>query len=79
VGHASAVTLGKIVYVIGGADAQGRTTGAVTAIDVGKGTIRPVATVARVSDAAAVALGTRALIIGGRVDGRAVATVRELR
>jgi hypothetical protein len=79
VGHASAVTLGKIVYVIGGADAQGRTTGAVTAIDFGKGTIKPVATVARVSDAAALVLGGRALIIGGRANGRAVATIRELR
>jgi hypothetical protein len=79
VGHASAVTLGSTVYVIGGTDAQGRTAGGVTAIDVGKGTIRRVATVARVSDAAALALGARALIIGGRVDGRTVATVRELR
>jgi hypothetical protein len=78
-GHASAVTLGGIVYVLGGTDARGRTVGDVTAIDVGKRTIRPVRGVARVSDAAAVALGVRALIIGGAASGRAVATVRELR
>jgi hypothetical protein len=51
----------------------------VTAIDIGKGTIRRIAAVARVSDAGAVTLGARALIIGGNVGGRAVATVRELR
>jgi N-acetylneuraminic acid mutarotase len=79
IAHASAVTLGGIVYVIGGADATGSTVGDVTAIDVGKGTIRPVPAVARVSDAAAVLLGGRALIIGGAANGRAVATVRELR
>jgi hypothetical protein len=79
VGHASAVTLGGTVYVIGGADGNGNTAGGVTAIDVGKGTIRPAAAVARVSDAAAVVLGVRALIIGGAANGRAVATVRELR
>jgi len=79
VGHASAVTLGGTVYVIGGADANGNTTGSITAIDVGNRTIRPVAAAAHVSDAAAVVLGVRALIIGGAANGRAVATVRELR
>jgi hypothetical protein len=79
VGHASAVTLGGTVYVIGGADANGNTTGSVTAIDVGNRTIRPVAAAAHVSDAAAVVLGVRALIIGGAANGRAVATVREVR
>jgi len=78
IGHASAVTLGGTVYVIGGADANG-TVGDVTAINVGNGTIKPVPAVARVSDAAAVVLGVRALIIGGTANGRAVATVRELR
>ena len=78
IGHASAVTLGGIVYVIGGADANG-TVGDVTAINVGKGTIKPVSAVARISDAASVVLGVRALIIGGAANGRAVATVRELR
>ena len=77
-GHASAVTLGRTIYVVGGMDAQDRTAGDVTAIVVGKGTIRRTAAVARVSDAAALTLGTRALIIGGKVNGRAVATVREL-
>ena len=79
IGHASAVTLGGTVYVIGGVDANGNTVGRVTAIDVGNGTIQPVPAVARVSDAAAVVLGVRALIIGGTANGRAVATVRELR
>jgi hypothetical protein len=79
VGHASAVTLGGVVYVIGGADANGRTAAGVTAIDVRQRTIRPAAGMARVSDAGAVVLGTRALIIGGEANGRAVATVRELR
>jgi hypothetical protein len=78
-GHASAVTLGSTVYIAGGVDAQGRTAGDVTAIDVGKGTIERIAAVARVSDAGALTLGARALIIGGNVNGRAVATVRELR
>ena len=79
VGHASAVTLGGVVYVIGGADANGRTAAGVTAIDIGKRSVRPAAAMAHVSDAAAVVLGTRALIIGGEANGRAVATVRELR
>ena len=78
IGHASAVTLGGTVYVIGGADANG-TVGDVTAINVGNGTIKPVPAVARVSDAAAVVLGVRALIIGGAANGRAVATIRGLR
>jgi len=79
IGHASAITLGGTVYVIGGADANGNTVGRVTAVDVGNGTIKQVPAVARVSDAAAVVLGVRALIIGGTANGRAVATVRELR
>jgi hypothetical protein len=78
IGHASAVTLGGTVYVIGGADANG-TVGDVTAINVGNRTIKPVPAVARVSDAAAVVLGVRALIVGGVANGRAVATVSELR
>ena len=79
VAHASAVTLGRTVYVIGGVDAHGRTVGSVMAIDAGRGAIATVAAVARVSDAAVLALGARALIVGGAANGKAVATVRELR
>jgi hypothetical protein len=77
-GHAGAITLGHAVYVVGGMDARGRTIGTVTKVDVVKGTIAPTGVDARVSDAASIVVGSRALIIGGATDGRAVAAVREL-
>lgn len=78
VGHSSALVLGNRVYVVGGADANGHTQGRVIAIDPGARTVLPVPGVARVSDAGAVVVAGRGLVIGGETDGRTVATVRIL-
>ena len=78
VGHSSALALGNRIYVVGGADASGRTRGRVTAIDPGARKVLPVSAVARVSDAGAVVVAGRGLVIGGETDGRTVATVRVL-
>jgi hypothetical protein len=78
VGHSSALVLGNLTYVVGGLDANGRTRGRVTAIDPGARKVLPVSGVARVSDAAAVVVAGRGLVIGGETDGRTVATVRIL-
>jgi hypothetical protein len=78
VGHSSALALGNRIYVVGGADANGRTRGRVVAIDPAARKVLPVAGVARVSDAGAVVVAGRGLVIGGETDGRTVATVRVL-
>jgi outer membrane protein assembly factor BamB len=78
VGHSSALVLGNRIYVVGGADANGRTSGRVTAIDLGARKVLPVSGVARVSDAGAVVVAGRGLVIGGETDGRTVSTVRIL-
>jgi N-acetylneuraminic acid mutarotase len=78
VGHAAALVLGNKVYVVGGADTNGRTTGRVTVLDVAARKVLPVAAVARVSDAGAVVVAGRGLVIGGETDGRTVAAVRVL-
>jgi hypothetical protein len=70
--------LGNRVYVVGGADANGRTRGGVIAIDPAAGNVLQVSGVARVSDAGAVVVAGRGLVIGGETDGRTVATVRVL-
>lgn len=77
-GHSSALVLGNRIYVVGGADANGRTRGRVTAIDPAARKLLPVSGVARVSDAGAVVVAGRGLVIGGETDGRTVATVRVL-
>jgi hypothetical protein len=76
VGHSSALVLGNRIYVVGGANANGRTRGRVTAIDPRARAVFPVSGVARVSDAGAVVVAGRGLVIGGETDGRTVATVR---
>jgi len=78
VGHSGALVLGNRIYVVGGADANGRTRGRVIAIDPAAGKVLPVSGVARVSDAGAVVVAGRGLVIGGETDGRTVATVRVL-
>jgi outer membrane protein assembly factor BamB len=78
VGHAAALVLGNRVYVVGGLDTNGRTTGRVTALDVTARKVLPVAAGARVSDAGAVVVAGRGLVIGGETDGRTVAVVRVL-
>jgi outer membrane protein assembly factor BamB len=78
VGHSSALALGDRIYVVGGADANGRTRGRVVAIDPAARKVVPVPGVARVSDAGAVVVTGRGLVIGGETDGRTVANVRVL-
>jgi hypothetical protein len=80
VGHAAAVSFdGSTVFVLGGQDAAGTTVPTVTRIDVRRRTITPVGAAVPVADGALVALGSRALLIGGARGGHAVADVRELR
>jgi hypothetical protein len=69
VAHASALTLGGKVYVLGSAG--------VSRIDVASGVIDSVTGQVPVSDAGAVVLGNRGLLIGGDRGGRPVADVRE--
>jgi hypothetical protein len=70
VAHASALTLGGKVYVLG--------TVGISRIDVGSGSIHSVAGHVPVSDAGAVVLGKRGLLVGGDRGGRPVADVREV-
>ena len=74
VAHASALALGGKVYVLGGVGAVG--TGRV---DVSANRVDSVAGVVPVSDAAAVALGDRGLLVGGDRGGQPVADVYEVR
>jgi len=79
IAHATAVTLGGVVYVLGGIDTSGQTVSTGTRVDVGAGTARPVAGTAPVADAAVADLPQEALLIGGRRSGRAVSDIRVIR
>jgi hypothetical protein len=79
VGHASAVTLGKLVYVVGGKDGAGRTVESVTRIDPAARTVTSTPGSLGVADAATATAAGRALVIGGSRSGRATASVWELR
>jgi hypothetical protein len=70
VAHASALTLGGKVYILG--------TAGISRIDVASGSIDSVAGRVPVSDAGAVVLGKRGLLIGGDRGGSPVADVREV-
>lgn len=71
VGHAAAVVFGTSVYVLGGTDGSSRTVAQV--VQVGA-RVEPVASArAVVSDTAVAQLAGAAYLIGGRIDGRAVA------
>jgi hypothetical protein len=70
VAHASALTLGGKVYVVG--------TAGIGRIDVVSGTIDSIAGHVPVSDAGAVVLGKRGLLIGGDSGGLPVADFREV-
>jgi hypothetical protein len=76
VGHASAVTLGGSVYVVGGIDAAGRPASSATRVST---RITQVALSVPVADAAVAQIGTEAFLLGGRRNGRAVSDVRVLR
>jgi hypothetical protein len=75
VAHASAVTLGGSVYVLGGSGAAARSS----RIDAAAGTVTRLSGRVNVSDAAAVAFGGRGLLVGGDRGGRPVADVLALR
>jgi hypothetical protein len=73
--HASAVTLGGSVYVVGGVDASGRLVSSGTRVDVAAKKVEQVALKVPVADAAVAQVGSRAFLLGGRRNGRAVADV----
>ncbi len=76
--HASAATIGGSVYVAGGLDAGGRTLAGVTRVDPANGTIERLPGSAPIADAAVAQAAHVAYLVGGRTNGRAVATVRVL-
>jgi N-acetylneuraminic acid mutarotase len=76
VGHASAVTLGGSVYIVGGVDAAGRPVSSATRVN---GKVARLALSIPIADAAVAQIGTEAFLLGGRRNGRAVSDVRVLR
>ena len=80
VAHASAVALGGFAYVVGGSDADGKTVGTITQIDLEHQSIKALQSRSvPVSDSAALSLGDHAMFFGGLRSGSAVNDVRELR
>jgi hypothetical protein len=73
--HASAVTLGGSVYIVGGVDAAGRSVPSATRVDVSTQKVTPLALNVPVADAAVAQLGSQAFLLGGRRNGRAIADV----
>ena len=78
--HAAAAAIGGVAFVIGGRGAQtGSVTDSIVSIDVRRHRIRSAGTLAFArSDEAAVSLGTRILLVGGRDQTGAIATRSEL-
>ena len=76
VGHASAVTLGGSVYIVGGIDAAGRPDPSATRVN---DKVTQLALNVPVADAAVAQVGSQAFLLGGRRSGRAVSEVRVLR
>jgi hypothetical protein len=79
VGHASAVTVGGAVYIVGGLDAAGGSVSTASRIDASRATVTSVRLPVPVGDAASTEVGGAAYLIGGRRGGRAVADVRVVR
>jgi hypothetical protein len=79
VGHASAVTIGGAVYIVGGLDAAGGSVSTASRIDASRATVTSVSLPVPVGDAASTEVGGAAYLIGGRRGGRAVADVRVVR
>jgi hypothetical protein len=73
--HASAVTLGGAVYVVGGVDAAGQTVPSATRVDVTAQKVTQLALDVPVADAAVAQVGSHAYLLGGRRKGRAVADI----
>jgi hypothetical protein len=76
VGHASAVTLGGSVYIVGGVDAAGHPVRSATRVNA---KVAQLALNVPVADAAVARVGSQAFLLGGRRNGRAVSDVRVLR
>ena len=78
VAHAAAVVRGHMLYLLGGIDAAGAPTGAITAVNLSTHTVRRLArTIAPRADAASAQLGETTLLIGGR-NTHTLATVLEI-
>jgi outer membrane protein assembly factor BamB len=78
VGHAAAIAEGSILYILGGADAAGQTSNAVTMVNLATRSAHAfTAPTGAVADAASVQLGTTTFLIGGR-RSQALATVVEI-
>ena len=78
VGHASAVVLGGAVYIVGGLDASGRSSANGRARRPGRGDGRCDAAVSAGRRRRVAESNGKALLIGGRRNGQAVAEVRVL-
>jgi N-acetylneuraminic acid mutarotase len=77
--HASAVTLGGSVYIVGGVDAAGQTIPSATRVDSPAQKVSPLALNVPLADAAVAQVGSQVFLLGGRRNGRAVADVFVLR
>jgi hypothetical protein len=75
-GHASAVTVGAAVFILGGIDAAGAPVSTASRIDAAAGTIAAVPVNVPVADAASAELNGRTFLVGGRRGTQAVADVR---
>jgi hypothetical protein len=63
------------VYIVGGVDAAGRTVTSATRVDVTRQSAASLTLNVPVADAAVAQVGSRAFLLGGRRNGRAVADV----
>jgi hypothetical protein len=73
--HASAVTIGGSVYIVGGVDASGRPVPSATRVDLAAKKVTQLALSVPVADAAVAQVGSRTFLLGGRRNGHAVADV----
>ena len=78
--HAAGATIGNVALIIGGRGARpGSVVDSIVSVDLGTHAIRPAGTLAFArSDLAAVSLGTRIFLAGGRDGTGAIATLSEL-
>jgi outer membrane protein assembly factor BamB len=78
VGHAAALVRGSTLYILGGTDASGAPTGAITTVDLSTHVVAQLGrTIGPLADAASAQLGATTFLIGGR-SSHTVATVLEI-
>lgn len=79
VGHATAVTVGRFVYVLGGSNTASSQAGTITRVDVSRDSISTEKANYPISDAASVSIDGQAWIIGGTRGGAATGRIEVAR